>query len=262
MKRQSGQVLLITVMLLATALTVVLAVSFRSTTDTQTAKLEEESQKALAGAEAGIEETLRTGTALSNFSGLNVPSGFTGSAAVDTSVGSKFLTPLLQQDEQYTLYMSDYTQAAGFTNPVARSLTFYFGAPSGNNCDSRTAAALEITEVSSTDTIKRTLVEPCPASSAKYIGTSGLSTSPGGTLQNVSFGYTTSALSVANDKVVIIRVLFSSSVVGVDTGGLSNLPTQGKTITSEAHSPTGVTKRVQLFQSLPQIPADFFVTTF
>lgn len=259
MKKQAGQVLLITIMLLATALTVVLAVSFRSTTDTQTAKLEEESQKALAGAEAGIEETLRTGAGLADFSGLNVPSGFTGSASVDTTAGSKFLTPLLQQDEQYTLYVSDYP---GFANPSSASMTFYFGPPSGTDCNSRTAPALEITAISGAgNTVARKLIEPC--SSGKTIGTTDITTTTGGSLQNVSFGYTTTALYTppANTKVVVIRALFTSTIVGVDTG-LGTLKPQGKTITSEARSPTGVTKRVQLFQSLPQIPADFFVTSF
>ena len=44
---QSGQILLIVIMLLAVTLTVTLAVSFRSTTDTQLTKLEEESQNLL-----------------------------------------------------------------------------------------------------------------------------------------------------------------------------------------------------------------------
>lgn len=259
MKKQSGQVLLITVMLLATALTVVLAVSFRSTTDTQTAKLEEESQKALAGAEAGIEESLRTGAGLADFSGLNVPSGFTGSASVDATTGPKFLTPHLQQDEQYTLYTSDYP---GFGNPASPSLTFYFGPPSGNDCNSRTAPALELTSISgATNTIERKLVEPC--SSGKTIGTTDIAVTTGGSLENVSFGYHTTATYTppANTKVVIVRTLFSSTVIGIDAG-LGTLKPQGKTITSEARSPTGVTKRVQLFQSLPQIPSDFFVTSF
>ena len=57
MKR--GQILLITVMLLATVMTIVLSVSFKSVTETQITKLEEESQKALAAAEAAIEVALK-----------------------------------------------------------------------------------------------------------------------------------------------------------------------------------------------------------
>ena len=59
MRSQQGQVLLITIMLLATVLTVVLAVTFKSTTETQLTKLEEESQKALAAAEAGVEVAIK-----------------------------------------------------------------------------------------------------------------------------------------------------------------------------------------------------------
>ena len=60
MKSQKGQILLITVMLLATVMTIVLSVSFKSVTDTQVTKLEEESQKALAAAESAIEVALKT----------------------------------------------------------------------------------------------------------------------------------------------------------------------------------------------------------
>ena len=59
MKNQKGQILLITIMLVATVLTVVLAVTFKSTSETQITKLEEQSQKALTAAEAGIEAALQ-----------------------------------------------------------------------------------------------------------------------------------------------------------------------------------------------------------
>ena len=54
MKSKRGQILLITVMVLATIMTVVLSVSFQSVTETQTTKLEEDSQNALAASGAAI----------------------------------------------------------------------------------------------------------------------------------------------------------------------------------------------------------------
>ena len=50
-KNEKGQVLLITIMLLAAAVTVVMTIAFNSTTETQITKLEEDSQKALSAAE-------------------------------------------------------------------------------------------------------------------------------------------------------------------------------------------------------------------
>jgi hypothetical protein len=41
-----------------------------------------------------------------------------------------------------------------------------------------------------------------------------------------------------------------------------NFPIQGKTVSSTATTTTGVSKKVTLFQSYPQIPAEFFTTSF
>lgn len=269
MRHQSGQVLLIAVMLLATALTVVLAVSFRSTTDTQTTKLEEEAQKALAGAEAGIDAALKSGGSV-DLSDLNVSTGFTGSASVDTTQKPTFVTPLLQKDDQYTLYLADYPKVysdPSNSNPITADLTFYFGGTGSTSCDGRNTPALELTLVANdaSNTVTKKLVEPCAGT--KSVGTSSLGTIKGDattntTLENINFAYkTTTTLSVSNSKVLFVRPLFDATQVGIDTGGV-DLPVQGKTVISEAKSPSGVTKKVQLFQSLPQIPAEFFVTSF
>ncbi|MBI1862574.1 hypothetical protein HYS00_00470, partial [Candidatus Microgenomates bacterium] len=60
--KESGQILLITLLVMATIVTVVFTVSFTSRTTTQTTKLEEENQKALAAAEASIQVALKKKT--------------------------------------------------------------------------------------------------------------------------------------------------------------------------------------------------------
>jgi len=57
--REKGQVLLITIMLLAAAITVVMTIAFTATTETQITKLEEDSQKAMAAAEAALEAAIQ-----------------------------------------------------------------------------------------------------------------------------------------------------------------------------------------------------------
>src|SRR5438046_2001534 len=96
-KNQQGQVLLIVIMLLATAVTVVMSSAFKSTTETKITKLEEESQKSLAAAEAGIETALQTGTNVTDLSSLPNLSGFTGSATISQTSTNSFTTPLIQQ---------------------------------------------------------------------------------------------------------------------------------------------------------------------
>src|SRR3989338_7729209 len=130
--RNSGQVLLIIVMLLATAITVVLSITFKATTDIQLSKLEEENQRALAAAEAGIEKALSTGGNVSIDSSLATGlAGFEGNATITTAVSTTFVSPLLQKDQQYTFYLSDYPT---FTNHLSGNLSFWYGSE-GTSCD-------------------------------------------------------------------------------------------------------------------------------
>lgn len=265
MKNQKGQALLIAVMLLSTAITIVLAVSFKSTTDTKTVKLEEESQKAFAAAEAGLEAAIQQGNGTVALSALNVPSGFTGQATVDsTSVKPAFVTTPMRKDEQYTFYVADYNKTTGaFSSPWTGNLTFYFGVKSAD-CAATRPPALEvitIATVSGVDKATRRLIEPCSPGAGSDISATRSAT--GYTVDSTTFSYKAdSPITVpAQAKVVIIRSLFADGPIGIDGGG-SNLRLQGKSAISEAHSPSGVTKRISLFQSYPQIPSDFFVTSF
>ena len=252
--RERGQVLLITIMLLATVLTVVLAVTFKSTTETQLTKLEEDSQKALAAAEAGVEVALKQNVgdsvpiaSLPNFSGT----GFTGEATVGVIQDTKFVSPLLQKDQQYTLYLSDYPS---YTNPLNSNLTVSFMSEQ-QACP---GPALELTFVSTTNTVTRRLVDPCNQidKPSQDLGTTANPPPLGG----YSFAYKTDSIPVSSQAILIVRTLSASTRVGLEAQ--ATLPAQGKYVTSEAKHPSGVSKKVQLFQSYPQIPAEFFVTSF
>lgn len=257
-KKQKGQVLLITVMLLATALTVALSVSFKSTTETQVTKLEEESQKALAAAEAGIEEALKSGTAdIGSLSGLG---SFSGTAQCsETSPGQEFVTPLLQKDEQYTFYFADYDQTTNsFSNYWSGGFDLYFQTESNT-------PAIELTFITNSDIYHYLLdpdnLIPAPPATGKTAVTSGSYPLKGNT-----FSYKTqSSFNLSGDtKIIIARVLDTETKIGISAS--SNLKPQGKTCESSATSGTtageGATKKVSLFQSYPQIPVDFFVTSF
>src|SRR3990167_6092324 len=98
MKRNSGQALLITIMLIAVALTVVLAMSYTSKTDVQLSKLEEENQKALAAAEAGIDALVNEASGVSVvISDLSTSlKNFTGEAIKTAVQQPEFSSSLLQ----------------------------------------------------------------------------------------------------------------------------------------------------------------------
>lgn len=258
MNHQKGQILLITIMLVATVLTVVLAVTFKSSTETQLTKLEEESQKALSAAEAGVEVALQQsiGNTVIIGTGGDIlqTSGFTGQATVDFVPDDEFVSPPLQKDQQFTFYLTD--DAPSFANPWTGSFDIFFDSESGD------PPSLELTLIKTNDSFQRFVIDPKPnlAGGASSLPSTGGSYEMGG----FSFAYKTSdPFSIASSKVLIVRTLFASTRVGLRCDGVGcTLPRQGKYVTSEAKSPSGVTKKIQLFQSFPQIPAEFFVTKF
>lgn len=256
--KQSGQVLLIIVMILATVLAVTFSVSFTSQTETQTTKLEEDSKKALSAAEALLEASLKNGVGVTSLSSLSGFGGFTGNATVEETTGPDFITPLIQKDEQYTLYLSKYnTTNHTFTSPFSGDLYFYLKSEDG-------CPAVELTYVHNDSTLTRDLIDPCGqvSGSGKL---PNIQLVPKTNIQGTDFDYKNqNPKPVAGDiKVVFMRVLFNSTKLGVQiTSGDPSLPPQGVVTTAQAQTNTSVSSTIRLFQSFPQIPSDFFVTSF
>lgn len=268
-KNRKGQVLLIAVMLLATVITVVMTIAFNSTTESQVARLEVDSQKALAAAQAGIDAVIKQSVnstpvdigTLGQFSDQKI----SGNAKVMGVTKSYFITPLLQKDEQYTFYLSDYLpETPGFQNPWSGSLTLYSVSETGQ-CPS-----LEVTVVKNTYELERYAYNTCSSpgtiSNATTL-TTELSTPV--VLDSVSFKYKISTpIVISNGLVAFVKVIGGNTAGGRTKLGFESVdsntpfPLQGKTVESEARTESGVVKKVQLFQSYPQIPSDFFMTSF
>ena len=251
---KKGQVLLIVVMLLATALTLALTASYQSITETQLTKLEEENQKALAAAEAGIEKALQSkqegsfiSLGLSNLSGIDTSQS---SVEISDQGSTTFITPLLQKDEQYTFYLADYDYP-NFNSYWTGSLNIYL-------MTETLCPSLELTQIKNDNSLVRNIVDPCNQITSNNLK---LETTSGEPLGGVNFTYKLSSnLSISDTKLLIVRVLFAPTKIGFQ--GSTNFPLQGSTIISTAKTQSGVEKKVQLFQSYPQIPAEFFVTSF
>jgi hypothetical protein len=256
---KKGQVLLIAVMLLATVITVVMTVAFNSTNETKTAKLEEDSQKALAAAEAGIDAVIKQSVnsapiRIDSLGGFNTQ-GISGTAQVISASKPSFVTPLLQKDEQYTLYLSNYPSLDQAWNG---DLNIYVVSEVGQ-CPS-----LEVTVINNLNVQERYAYNTCSPALINNVTTV---TVPVVTvIDSISFNYRTSdAIPVVNGRIAFIKVLNGRTKLGFQgtQGGFSHsLPAQGKMIESEARTTSGVVKRVQLFQSFPQIPSNFLTTSF
>jgi type II secretory pathway pseudopilin PulG len=260
MKR--GQILLITVMLLATVMTIVLSVSFKSTTETQVTKLEEENQKALAAAESAIEAALKeNATATIGIGSLTSITGFSGSATIESLAAATFTTPNIAKNGSYTFYLGPYTVATktiGASVDQAITICFEDGTPK---------PAIEITLVKSSS-VKKYVVDPIANSSGRIYSTTtitGSSCAPDSTNYSYSINIPgPDATGIGTDgKFLLVKVLFAPTKL-LFSRTTTPLPAQGRTISSEATSSTstGVSKKVVLFQSYPQMPGEFFTTAF
>lgn len=277
-KNISGQALIMIVLVIALVLTVIAASSYKMTVETQSSKLQEESVRALAAADSGIEVGLRlanvnlaAGDQTHRFSdqSLDLPGidAEKSQILITNTPNDAFVSPIVLKDDQFAFYTSDYPS---FTNSYAGDLNIYFTNLGLANCGSdvidRTTPALELTfvyGVGATNNIARTIAEPCFV--GKIIsGDSGLIVSAIGPypVSGVNFDYRISPINTGaypNLKMIIVRSLFSNTRLGF-VG--SALPVQGKNIEARAFSISGPSKIVTIFQSLPQIPADLYVTTF
>lgn len=264
---QQGQILLITIMLLATAITVVLTTAFTGQTDTKIAKLEADQQKALAAAEAGVEAALKKNVGdYVNIGDLQL--GSTGIAKVSSfGADQRFVSPsVINANSEYTYYVADYETASGdFSNSLNNYLRIYYGTQSGTNCSSD--LALDISLIYENPAVVKKLVAIDSAS-----GGTDIAAGPAGSAGQDFGGSTTDFAcrtdpvdlsAYTNAKVLIIRVLKQNTQLGFEST-TANIPlkAQGKLVTSEAKTAAGASKKVQLFQSYPQIPAEFFVTSF
>lgn len=264
-KSQSGQILLIIVLISSVLLTIGLSLSQVGSNETKISKLEEESKKTFQAAEAGIENFIQNNAGnyyydKSNNIGIGVSVNIINS---NQKSAKEFITPLIKKDEQYTFYLIDYPDlVAGNSNSwTGNSLDIYFNSNKSSQCDTSSSSepAIELTLIyddSSTSgyELKKYLVDNCSG----RIGTPNLTVSSG---DSDYLRKTTLSITESNPKVLIVRNIFSDTKIKFI--GNTDLKNQGKYITSTAQSTNNnVTKKVELFQSYPQIPADFFVTSF
>ncbi len=276
---RSGQALLLIVLLISLVVTVVIALSYRLTGETQISKTQEESVKALAaadsGADVGMQIASNPGTpAYQTYkqAGIQIQGidEQRSHISVTTIATSEFASPEVPKDEQYVFYLNNYPD---FNNPYTGNLRLYFGSDGAGSCSgSRSAPAVELTILygAQGDSIQKYLLEPCTSGTmvGGSVGNGKITpTNASKTIDGVNFRYHIESApinigSYSQAKIMIARVLFAKSRIGFSTGSTTNLPSQGKTIKSEAIANSGVSSIVSVFQSLPQIPADFFITTF
>lgn len=256
-KSQSGQTLLIAILLFTILTTVGLSVVQNSIQQQQIAELEEQSKRAFSAAESGLEAALKRGEGAS-IDDIQLPGIKNISVTYPVEESAQYTTPIILGNGQFTFYMSSYNQADNtFSDPVLASQEYAFS-PSdidtATMCNSATTAfALELTYVNKeTNSVYRRLIDPCSLIEGD-VDTKWVFNVPASISEEAHF--------------VILRIVgadssFIGSGITITNPSGDTWIAQGKIIVSEAETTTGVVKRIKLYSTYPQIPTDFFVTSF
>ena len=254
---QSGQTLLIVILLITILTTIGFSAVQNSIQNQQIAELEEQSKRAFSAAESGLEAALKRCEDAS-IDDIQLPGIKRIAVSYPIEQTSEYVTPLIEGNEQFTFYMSPYTSTDNtFGAPLPATQEYAF-IPTEDNlltmCDSATTAfALELTFVNiTTQALNRALIDPCSLIEGD-IDTKWVFDVPSSLDSEAHF--------------LILRIVgtessFTGAQITIKNVGGTDWTPQGKVIISEAETTTGVVKRIKLYSSYPQIPSGFFVSSF
>jgi Tfp pilus assembly protein PilX len=260
LKNQSGQALLVIVLVMVVALTIGLSVVSRTITNLRNTRDQASSQKALSAAEAGVEQAIKNGVA-----GVPIAGSYSGNTSYTTTIGQVLGTTLLlnggnavpKSDAVY-VWLYDATGSPPATGPWSGSLTVYWGDNSGD-CNN---AALEISIISGSKAnpaMSRYGVDPCSTRASTNHFTN-VSSSVNPPISGVSLNYKyTIPVTITNGFLIRVDPIYANAFIGV-TGSVA-LPSQGKTITSTGTSDVTTKRKVTVYQGYPEIPVEFFPYT-
>ncbi|OGK59382.1 hypothetical protein A3I56_02695 [Candidatus Roizmanbacteria bacterium RIFCSPLOWO2_02_FULL_43_10] len=260
MKNQAGQVLLIVILLSTVLLTVGLSLIDITALDNKVTKIQEDASKARAAAEAGIEAALNDVSAESiDIGQILADSTISGTTTIELIEENAFTTPIISKDGQFTFYLTGYNpQTKTITaGTVDDDMTIERVLPtSAGYCSGDQAFAVEVTFISaSTGVVGRYMIDECPLIE--------------GSTDEYAFGAIIPTSSISPEpNVMIMRVIAPSNDFDGARLRITNStegaqwPAQGRTIIATAQAGASkVTKKIKLFQSFPQFPAEFFVTS-
>jgi Tfp pilus assembly protein PilX len=265
MEAQRGQILLIVVLVMVTALTVGLSVAARTITNIRTSQEAENSEKAFSAAEAGIERSLTNGLPVTG----NFSNNTTYTTTVSTISGVEFPlnngVPILK-DDAYDIWLSTYP---GYTNPWSGTMTLYWGQLSdvcSNSEATNTMAAVEIVVLSGPVTnpsMSRYAVDPCSQRSLQnrfeYVSPNG------GVVSNKTYAFRRT-ITVNSGLFVRIIPLYAPVSMGVRGCDAANaactaLPSQG-TVVEATGIADNTQRKLVSYRRYPKLPTELFPYSF
>ena len=159
-KNKNGQVLLLIVLMVSVLITMIFASSYQTRVDTRFSKLQQESTRAIAAGEAGVElgytlppagtQTFSTFTPqLSALTGIDMDKSTL--TVSNNESQSAFVSPLVLNQQQYTFYLSSYSNSTYGSTANLNKLFVYYGTADNGNAQCNNVA-LEMSYIGSPST--------------------------------------------------------------------------------------------------------------
>lgn len=262
-KGNSGQMLLIMLLILTVATTIALSLIGRATVDLSMSNQLEESTRAFNAAEAGIEKALQSGAGTGG--AVTLSEGITYDVSVSTIGGASGVYQVAHETPARTTetiwLVNHFDDGTLDETPVYTDPTIAICWEQNSN-----PAALVITVLykEGTDgTYKNAKVafDPLARDSNQFDAT-GITTNGCGLSYNVktlnftSLGISPSGASADTLLALRVRPEYTDTTIAVDSGALT-IPKQGNLIDSTGTTGTGVSRRVMVYQQY-HAPLDIF----
>jgi hypothetical protein len=273
-KKQSGQALLIVVLVLVVALTVGLSVASRSIINLKNSQNQASSQKALSAAEAGVELALKSQnqtTVAGGFGGTGITNYQTTVSSISGQTqflihGNNDQVNLIKKGNPAYIWTTNYSAGNPWAGPWSGTLTISWG-DAGGSCANNSVAALEIQVISGSTadyktaalSLQRFAYDPCLTISNRGNGFDGAIS--GSSFTNPALSYHITLPTISNIYLASVNPSYADTHVGVSTApGNTALPSQGVDINSIG-TDNQVQRRTFVYQGFPQLPACLFSYT-
>ncbi len=275
LKKNTGQIVLILVLVTVVGLTVGLSLVSRTVTDIRISSQIEQSNRAFTAAEAGVESALKGAviggpTGIVSLADYNVTANYNVSAIGGTNATYSF--PITETNNSQTVWLTDHNADGSLDESTTYSpdseLDICWGSGDTNPAVIFTLFYKEGTEY------KITKGAYDPATVSRGVSNYFLTANSVGSYCDGSFKFkkTIKFSSASPDgfgissssKLLALRIrpLYENTILAVKPPVGTNLPVQGKIITSVGKTDTGVVRKMQVIQSYPILPAQLDYTLF
>lgn len=262
---QSGQIVLISLLVLSIATTIALSLIGRSTTDVAISNQITESSRAFSAAEAGIEEALKSGSGTAGAQVLTAGVSYTvAKADIGGAAGAYVFPKKVSRGTTETVWLAShnpdgtlsesptYTSAgidvcwSGETTTPAMSVSILY----------KTAGGLYRVARGSYDPDgTRALTNKFSAVTAS---SGGCGAGTGTTYkQTITFGAFAPAINPASDILLMLRISPIYADASLAVNATSALPLQGSKLESTGTSGTGITRKIVVYQQYRSPPSVF-----